>query len=256
MKTRTNRITAILGGTLALCILAVSPVRAEVTNENEAKDYTNADTWEDMAAANVDTCANIRTAPTVEAERTGVLKSARAAEVLGEENGWTKVSSGGIEGYIRSDLLVFSEEAQKLYSGKYDLSGELQTATGIEEYLGGAAETEAAAAGSGELDLLAAIIQCEAGGESHEGKVAVGAVILNRVRSESFPDTISEVVYQSGQFSPAASGILSGVLSGGARSDCYQAAQDALNGVNPVGDALYFNSGCGRGLQIGNQHFY
>lgn len=111
-------------------------------------------------------------------------------------------------------------------------------------------------ASDSELALLAAIIQCEAGGESNTGKVAVGAVIMNRVRSSQFPNSITEVVYQSGQFSPVASGILSSVLSQGARSDCYQAAQEALAGSNPIGNALYFNSGSGRGQQIGNQHFY
>lgn len=85
-------------------------------------------------------------------------------------------------------------------------------------------------ASDSELALLAAIIQCEAGGESNTGKVAVGAVIMNRVRSSQFPNSITEVVYQSGQFSPVASGILSSVLSQGARSDCYQAAQEALAG--------------------------
>ena len=126
----------------------------------------------------------------------------------------------------------------------------------MEEYKEQQATEAAVNVGNGELDLLAAIIQCEAGGESHTGKVAVGAVIMNRVRSGQFPNTITEVVYQSGQFSPVASGILSSVLSQGARSDCYQAAQEALNGSNPVGGALYFNSGSGRGIQIGNQHFY
>ena len=86
--------------------------------------------------------------------------------------------------------------------------------------------------------------------------MAVGAVIMNRIQSSDFPNSISDVVYQSGQFSPVASGKLSSVLQEGARSDCYAAAQEALNGVNPVGNSLYFNSGSGRGIQIGNQHFY
>ena len=90
----------------------------------------------------------------------------------------------------------------------------------------------------------------------HTGKVAVGAVIMNRIRDSRFPDSISEVVYQSGQFSPVASGALSRVLSQGAREDCYAAAREALGGSNPVGNSLYFNSGRGKGIQIGNQHFY
>ena len=66
----------------------------------------------------------------------------------------------------------------------------------------------------------------------------------------------SAVVYQGGQFSPVSNGSLSRTLANGARSDCYEAAQAALNGENPVGNCLYFNSGSGKGIQIGNQHFY
>ena len=57
--------------------------------------------------------------------------------------------------------------------------------------------------------------------------------MLNRVASPSFPDSISEVIYQSGQFTPAYSGALANVLAAGARSDCYEAAQAALNGGKP-----------------------
>ena len=58
------------------------------------------------------------------------------------------------------------------------------------------------AATSGEQALLAALIFCEAGGEPYEGQVAVGAVVMNRVRSGIFPNSITEVIYQSGQFGP------------------------------------------------------
>ncbi len=107
-----------------------------------------------------------------------------------------------------------------------------------------------------ELDLLAAIIYCEAGGEEMTGKVAVGAVVLNRVQSTAFENTIREVVYAPGQFTPAMTGLLDQVLAEGVNAECYAAARAALNGENPVGDCLYFNSGAGQGIQIGNQHFY
>ena len=64
-----------------------------------------------------------------------------------------------------------------------------------------------------EENLLAALIYCEAGGEPYEGQVAVGAVVLNRVRSSSFPNSIEEVIYQSGQFGPAVTGKLGRVLA-------------------------------------------
>ena len=111
-------------------------------------------------------------------------------------------------------------------------------------------------ASSSDLDLLAALIYCEAGNQSRDGKVAVGAVVLNRVASGSFANSISGVIYESGQFTPAMTGWLDQVVASGAPSDCYEAAQAALNGENPVGSALYFNVGSGRGIQIGAHQFY
>lgn len=107
-----------------------------------------------------------------------------------------------------------------------------------------------------EENLLAALIYCEAGGEPYEGQVAVGAVVLNRVRSESFPNSIEEVIYQSGQFGPAVTGKLGRVLAGGKTTDsCRQAAREALEGSNPIGDALYFGNG-NSGQLIGNHYFH
>ncbi len=111
-------------------------------------------------------------------------------------------------------------------------------------------------ASSSDLGLLAALIYCEAGNQSRDGKVAVGAVVLNRVASGSFANSISGVIYESGQFTPAMTGWLDQVVASGAPSDCYEAAQAALNGENPVGSALYFNVGSGRGIQIGAHQFY
>lgn len=117
-------------------------------------------------------------------------------------------------------------------------------------------EETVTSASADDLNLLAAIIYCEAGNQSREGKVAVGAVVLNRVASVSFPNTIYDVIYQSGQFTPAYSGVLASALANGVPSDCVEAAQAALNGENPVGGALYFNTGSGRGIKIGAHQFY
>ncbi len=107
-----------------------------------------------------------------------------------------------------------------------------------------------------EENLLAALIYCEAGGEPYEGQVAVGAVVLNRVRSSSFPNSIEEVIYQSGQFGPAVTGKLGRVLASGKTTDsCRQAAKEALEGSNPIGDALYFGNG-NSGQLIGNHYFH
>lgn len=105
--------------------------------------------------------------------------------------------------------------------------------------------------------LLGALIECEAGGESYEGKLAVGSVILNRVKSSYFPNTVSGVIYQSGQFSPVVSGRLAYRLQAGVSSGCLGAAQEALNG-NITTNCLYFraNNGIISGMVIGNHVFY
>ena len=104
--------------------------------------------------------------------------------------------------------------------------------------------------------LLASIIFCEAGNQPYEGQVAVGAVIMNRVRSGAYPNSISEVIYQSGQFGPAMTGWLDTVRSsGGYTQTAMQAAADAMAGVNPIGDCLYFGNG-NYGIQIGDHFFH
>ena len=111
------------------------------------------------------------------------------------------------------------------------------------------------AAVQADKELLAALIFCEAGNQPYEGQVAVGAVVMNRVKSGSYPDTISDVIYQSGQFTPAMTGWLDSVLaSGGYTDSAMQAAEDALAGSNPVGSCLYFSTG-GGGYQIGDHYF-
>lgn len=90
-----------------------------------------------------------------------------------------------------------------------------------------------------DLDMLAAIIECEAGNQPYEGRLAVASVIINRMNNPRFANSISEVIYSPGQFSPVASGRFAVVLSRGACDDCRKAAQDALNGNTNV-DALYF----------------
>ena len=105
-------------------------------------------------------------------------------------------------------------------------------------------------------ELMASIIYCEAGNQPYEGQVAVGAVVLNRVKSSVYPNSVSEVIYQSGQFSPAMSGWLDRVRANAGYSEsALQAAEDALNGSNPVGDCLYFSTG-GYGMQIGDHFFH
>ncbi len=117
------------------------------------------------------------------------------------------------------------------------------------------AQASSVSASASEQELLAALIFCEAGNQPYDGQVAVGAVVMNRVRSGSFPDTITDVIYQSGQFTPAVTGWLDSVLaSDGYTDSAMQAAADALAGSNPIGDCLYFSTG-GGGYQLGDHYF-
>ena len=88
--------------------------------------------------------------------------------------------------------------------------------------------------------MLAAIIECEAGNQPYEGKLAVGSVVINRVNSPRFANSISGVLYAPGQFTPVASGRFTIVLARGASAVCVQAAQEVLNG-NITIDAHYFH---------------
>lgn len=110
----------------------------------------------------------------------------------------------------------------------------------------------------GDRDLLACIIYCEAGNQPYTGQVAVGAVVINRVRSAAFPNTVSGVIYQPRQFSPVASGRLATRLAIGASSSCYQAADEAMSGATPVGNCLYFRTVIPQinGTIIGDHVFY
>lgn len=111
----------------------------------------------------------------------------------------------------------------------------------------------------GDRYLLANLIYCEAGGEPYEGKVAVGAVVINRVLSSVYPDTVTGVIYQRKQFSPVASGRLAAALAAGkATQSCYQAADEAMAGVTNVGNCVYFRTPIEglTGIFIGGHIFY
>ena len=96
--------------------------------------------------------------------------------------------------------------------------------------------SETSQSNSGDVDLLARLISAEARGEPYSGQVAVGAVVLNRVASPAFPNTMSGVIYQSGAFTCLQDGQFWGTVADSA----YKAARDAINGWDPSGGAIYY----------------
>lgn len=111
----------------------------------------------------------------------------------------------------------------------------------------------------GDRALLANLIYCEAGGEPYVGQVAVGAVVINRMLSSRYPDTMVGVIYQRKQFSPVGNGRLALALANNkATASCYQAADEAMSGITNVGQCLYFRTPIPglTGLRIGGHIFY
>ena len=112
----------------------------------------------------------------------------------------------------------------------------------------------------GDRYLLANLIYCEAGAEPYSGQVAVGSVVMNRVLSSVYPDTVTGVIYQSGQFSPVASGRLALALAEGrATGSCYQAADEVMGGTTNVSNCVYFRTpvdGIEPKYRIGGHIFY
>ncbi|MCR4750287.1 MAG: cell wall hydrolase [Lachnospiraceae bacterium] len=111
----------------------------------------------------------------------------------------------------------------------------------------------------GDRYLLANLIYCEAGNQPYEGQVAVGAVVINRVLSSVYPDTVVGVIYQNKQFSPVGSGRLALALAEDrATQACYNAADAAMSGQTNVGTCVYFRTPIEglSGIQIGGHIFY
>ena len=89
-----------------------------------------------------------------------------------------------------------------------------------------------------DIQLMARAINGEARGEPYEGQVAVGAVILNRVKDSRFPNTIAGVIYQKGAFTAVSDGQINQPIKEG--SSVYKAARDAMNGWDPTGGCIYY----------------
>lgn len=159
--------------------------------------------------------------------------------------GWVAVSRNGSSGYVSEEFVT--------------VAFNLGTALTAEEVAAKEAEEAAKKAEqAGDVRMLGAIIQCEAGNSSYEGMLAVGAVVMNRVKSGRYPGSIKGVIYQGGQFSPVASGHFESVLNNGVKSSCLQAAQAAIDGADNTGGALSFRSASSgaAGVNIGGNVFF
>ena len=206
-----------------------------------------------IATINAD-ALRVRREPSLEGEEIVLLVKDEILEVVSTENEeWVCVDYEGEDAYVSAEFvdLTFQidvGETVEEIKAREEAEKEAKRHKNYGEYTTDA-DTKL---------LLAALIHCEARGESYEGQLAVGAVVMNRVRSAAYPDTIHGVIYASGQFTPAMNGKVNRVYeSGKIQESCIRAAEEALSGVSNVGDMTHFRRNDGReGLVIGNHVFY
>ena len=276
--------------------------------------------------AKVSDSVNVREEPNEEAQKVGKLYKNCSGTMLEQSDGWTKITSGNLIGWVSSDYLYFGEEAdQKIAevgtlkatistdalrvrkeasenAGVYKLAKKDEKFTVVEEldgWIGVKVDDEtvgyvsaeyatvefttekgktnqeladeeraeqlkkltknrgAVPSSVSETALLAALIQAEAGTQPYEGQLAVGAVVMNRVRSGGYPNTVMGVITQPGQFPPATNGTVGAIVSRGAKASCVRAAEAAINGETNVGGAVHFGRvGKAVGIVIGSHVFY
>ena len=305
--------------------------------------------YKDLAMANVEEAVNIRAESSEDSDIVGKLYKECAGKILERGQGWTKIETGKVTGWVKNDYLLFDADAKRLAdsavqkvatsktscprgrkeasqdAGIYDLLAEGDTIevvddlgdwvsvefsdgtvgyvsseyVDIEDWIGkgetiesirakeeadkkareaassrpaqksggsslpssGEAATAAnnvAAASFDDITLLASLIQSEAGYEPFEGQVAVGNVVMNRLRTGRFGNSLYSVIYAKGQFSPAGSGKVAQICAQGPKASCIQAAQAALAGTSYVGGAVRFRpvSSGYQGQVIGNHVFW
>ena len=225
----------------------------------------------------------IRKEPSGDAAIYDLLEEGAKYEVVDEEQirfsedqeitaDWVAVNYGGKTGYVSSEYVQvdfeidYGETVEQVKAREEAETARLQAekeAAAQKQKKEKAAQAEkeankAAALAADDSVLLAALIQCEAGEEPYEGQVAVGAVVMNRVRSGAYPNTVKGVIYASGQFTPAGSGQVGRVVaSGKIKASCLQAAQEAMAGSTPVGIATHFRrAGSREGIVIGHHVFW
>lgn len=279
-----------------------------------------------LVIAKVDNSVNVREEASEDAAVEGKLFKNCSGIILEQGEGWTKIQSGNLTGWVSNDYLYFGEEAETMIAEVGSLKATIQTDAlrvrkeasedagvyklvkkgdvmdAVEElgdwvsvqvdkdtigyvsaeYVSVEFTTEhgktlkeiedeerekelaklsknrgAVPTSVSDVTLLAALIQAEAGNQPYEGKLAVGAVVMNRVRSGGYPNSIIGVITAPGQFPPATNGTVAAIASRGPSASCMQAAQAAVDGQTNVGGALHFGRvGKAAGVVIGSHVFY
>lgn len=204
----------------------------------------------------IDTDAlRIRKEPSTESEVFALMAQddeLDVVEVMDDE--WISVKYNNQTGYVSAefvDLDFHIDEGETIASIKAREKAEAEAKAKL------TANQGAVAVGADDTRLLAALIYCEAGNQGYEGQLAVGATVMNRVRSGAYPNTIYSVIYASGQFTPALNGKVARVYGGNIPASCVTAAQESINGATNIGTATHFRRvGAHEGIVIGDHVFW
>ena len=240
-----------------------------------------ADSVVEKVATSETSCLRVRKEPSEDAGIYDLLAEGDEIEVVEELGDWVSVEfSDGTVGYVSSEYVTVSDQigkgetiesirareeaekkekeaAAKAKSSKSS-SDSAKTTKESSASSSESSNINASAASYDDLTLLAALIQTEAGNECYEGQLAVGAVVMNRLRTGKYGNSLYSVIYAKGQFSPAGSGKVAQVCANGPKSSCVQAASAALGGASNIGTATRFRpvSSGYQGLVVGNHVFW
>ncbi|WP_029324099.1 cell wall hydrolase [Butyrivibrio sp. AE3004] len=205
----------------------------------------------------------IRAEDNDEAEVLGVITDNSFVDMVEDlGNGWIAVDYNDQTGYVQTDFVATDfriDEGETIEAIAAREAEEARKKAEEQEKAEKAKLTQntgAVSASTDEARLLAALIYCEAGNQSYEGKVAVGAVVMNRVKSGAYAGTIPGVIYASGQFTPALNGSVDRVYAGNIPDSCIQAAQAALAGETTCGTATHFRRAGGHDGQVIGAHVF
>lgn len=212
---------------------------------------------------------NLRKSAGTDADVVAVLKKGADFMVISEGKEWVKIRfTTNLEGYVSADYVKITDgpgeavsiktlenyvklaeekEAERQAAREAAEAAARKTAEAANASLGKSSGSSSSgssssySAASDDVTLLAALCQYEAG-TNYDNCLAVANVVLNRVRSSSYPNSIRGVIYQSGQFGTVTSGALNRFLSAGPSSTCVKAAKAALSGSNNIGGRLQFRA--------------
>lgn len=207
--------------------------------------YDELTTYATITATTQSDALNVRADASTESNRIDVIYKGATYPLVDQKEDWIqlRLNNNGRTGFVKCDYVDLTIAFSEAISIEEERKS-LVKASPSDTVKNSKQTTDASC---DEVLLLASLVHAEAGNQCYEGKLAVANVVLNRVKSSVFPNSIEHVIYQNGQFTVARNGSLKKYLSqlstnpSSSQQNSIQAAKDALSGNNNIGSRLYFN---------------